>query len=43
MRSMTYWEWLIKRSEPTVTIDLCTIGIVVFNSKLYKRHYKIYF
>lgn len=43
MRSMAYWEWLVKRSEPTVTIDLCSIGIVVFNSKLYKRHYKIYF
>lgn len=43
MRSMTYWEWLIKRSEPTVTIDLCTIGIVVFNRKLHKRNYKIYF
>ena len=43
MRSMTYWEWLVKRSEPTVTIDLCTIGIAVFNRKLHKRNYKIYF
>lgn len=38
-----FWEWLIKRSEPTVTIDLCTIGIAVFNRKLHKRNYKIYF
>lgn len=38
-----FWEWLIQQQEPTVTIDLCSIGIVVFNSKLYKRHYKIYF
>lgn len=38
-----FWEWLIQQQEPTVTIDLCTIGIAVFNRKLHKRNYKIYF
>jgi len=37
------WKEIKNRSDVTLTIDLFSLGLVFFNSKLQKKHYKNYF
>ncbi|WP_455628663.1 O-methyltransferase [Parabacteroides chinchillae] len=41
MRS--FWNEICAHPEVTVTIDLYSLGIVIFNKKLHKRDYIVYF
>lgn len=38
-----FWRSVCARPEVTVTLDLYTMGIVIFNRKLHKRDYTVYF
>lgn len=38
-----FWRSVCLRGEVTVTLDLYTLGIVLFNRKLHKRDYIVYF
>lgn len=38
-----FWRSVCARPEVTVTLDLYTMGIVLFNRKLHKRDYTVYF
>lgn len=38
-----FWKEICRHNEVTVTIDLYSLGIVIFNKKLHKRDYKVYF
>lgn len=42
-RMREFWQEICRRPEVTVTIDLYSMGIVFFNSKLHKRNYIVYF
>lgn len=37
------WKEICARPEVTVTVDLYSLGIVIFNKKLHKRNYIVYF
>ena len=37
------WEEICACPEVTVTLDLYSLGIVLFNKKLHKRDYIVYF
>lgn len=38
-----FWEEICACPEVTVTLDLYSLGIVLFNKKLHKRDYIVYF
>jgi predicted O-methyltransferase YrrM len=39
----TFWQTLVEHPETCVTVDLYALGLVFFNPKLNKQHYKTYF
>lgn len=42
-RMRDYWKEICVHPEVTVTVDLYSMGIVIFNKKLHKRDYIVYF
>lgn len=38
-----FWKDICLHPDVTVTLDLYSLGIVIFNRKLHKRDYKVYF
>jgi len=37
------WKYISQRSDIPVTMDLCSLGLVFFDRKMYKRNYKLFF